>query len=100
MIIDGDTTYSWRNLHLAPRKVESPGLVHFGGFMTFIIGRLLKLKARQTPIAISGDTINPDRSLWFARLDHNLWGRGAGRTLWMRSNNMDTSLTGVTWEML
>lgn len=100
MIIDGDTTYSWKNFHLAPRKVESPGLIHFGGFMTFIIGRLLGFKARQTPIAISGDSINPDRALWYAHLFHKLCGGGAGRTAWSMSENMDTSLTGVTWEML
>jgi F420-0:gamma-glutamyl ligase-like protein len=100
IIIDGDTTYSWKNLHLAPRKVESPGLIHFGGFMTFIIGRLLGFKARQTPIAISGESTNPDRSLWYARLFHKLCGGGAGRTAWSMSENMDTSLTGVTWEML
>jgi F420-0:gamma-glutamyl ligase-like protein len=100
MIVDGDTTYSWRNLHLAPRKTGSPGLIHFGGVTTFIIGRLLGLTARQTPIAISGDTINPDRALWYAKLVHRLCGGGAGRTAWSMSENMETSLTGVTWEML
>ena len=100
MIIDGDTTYSWRNLHLAPRVVDTPGLVHFGGVLTFIIGRLLGFKARQTPIAISGYPINPDRALWYANLFHRLCGEGAGRTVWSMSKNMDTSFTGVTWEML
>ena len=100
MIIDGDTTYSWRNLHLAPRKTESPGMIHFGGVTTFIIGRLCGLKARQTPISVSGEKINPDRALWYAKLFHRLCGGGAGRTAWSMSENMKTSLTGVTWEML
>lgn len=100
MIMDGDTTYSWRNLHLAPRVVDTPGLVHFGGVLTFIIGRLFEFKARQTPIAISGDIINPDRALWYANLFHKLCGVGAGRTVWSMSKNMETSFTGVTWEML
>ncbi len=100
MIMDGDTTYSWRNLHLAPRVVDTPGLVHFGGVLTFIIGRLFGFKARQTPIAISGDIINPDRALWYANLFHKLCGVGAGRTVWSMSKNMETSFTGVTWEML
>ena len=100
MIMDGDTTYSWRNLHLAPRKVESPGLIHFGGVATFIIGRLLGFKARQTPIAIEGEPVNPDRALWYARLFHRQCGGGAGRTAWSMSEKMATSLTGVTWEML
>jgi len=100
MIMDGDTTHSWRNLHLAPRVVDTPGLIHFGGVLTFIIGRLLGFKARGTPIAVSGDPINPDRALWYANLFHRLCGGGAGRTVWSMSSKMKTSLTGVTWEML
>lgn len=100
MIMDGDTTYSWRNLHLAPRTVHTPGLVHIGGFITFIIGRLLGFKARQTPIAVVGEPVNPDRALWYANLFHRLCGRGAGRTVWSMSDTMETSLTGVTWEMM
>jgi F420-0:gamma-glutamyl ligase-like protein len=100
MVVDGDTTYSKGNLHLAPRKTETPGLIHFGGFTTFIIGRALGFKARQTPIAVSGEEINPDKALWYAKLFHKQCGGGAGRTAWSMSQNMDTSLTGVTWEML
>ncbi len=100
MIMDGDTTHSWRNLHLAPRAVDTPGLVHIGGVLTFIIGRIFGFKARQTPIAVSGDKINPDRALWYAKLFHRLCGGGAGRTVWSMSSNMETSITGVTWEML
>ncbi len=100
MIMDGDTTHSWRNVHLAPRKVDTPGLVHIGGVFTFIIGRLFGFKARQTPIAISGEPVNPNRALWYANLFHRLCGGGAGRTVWSMSENMNTSLTGVTWEML
>lgn len=100
MIMDGDTTHSWHNLHLAPRRVDTPGLIHMGGVLTFIIGRLLGFRARQTPIAVSGDPVNPDRTLWYANLFHRLCGGGAGRTVWSMSSNMDTSITGVTWEML
>ena len=100
IIVDGDVTFSWRNLHLAPRRVQTPGLIHFGGFFTFIIGRIFNLKSRQTPIAISGDKLNPDRALWLAKLHHRLCGKGVGRTVWSMSNNMNTTLTGITWEML
>ena len=100
MIVDGDTTYSKKNLHLAPRITATPGLIHFGGFFTFIIGRFFGFKARQTPIAVSGMEINPDRALWYARLFHKQCGGGAGRTAWSMSEKMDTSITGVTWEML
>ena len=36
MIVDGDTTHSWRNLHLAPRRVNVRGFVYFGGFFGFV----------------------------------------------------------------
>lgn len=100
LIVDGDTTYTWRNLHLAPRRVSTPGLIHFGGFTTFLLGRALNLRARQTPIASAGATLNPDRALWYASLYHKRCGRGAGRTVWSMAESMDTGLTEVTWEML
>lgn len=100
MIVDGDSTYSWRNLHLSPRHVEVKGLVHFGGFITFVIGRIFNLRARPTPIAFAGGSINPDLALWLARIAHKVSGPGAGRTVWGMSNRLNTDLIGVTYEML
>jgi F420-0:gamma-glutamyl ligase-like protein len=100
MIVDGDTTYSWRNLHLSPRRVDVPGLIHIGGFLTFIIGRVFNLKSRSTPVALVGESINPDRALWLAKTSHKASGPGAGRTVWGMSKRFDTSLTGITFEML
>ncbi len=100
MIVDGDTTYTWRSLHLAPRRVEAPGLVHLGGFLPFVLGRALGLRARQTPVAVAGGGLNPDRALWLASLYHRRCGRGAGRTVWGMAESMGTGLTGVTWGMM
>jgi len=100
MIVDGDTTYSWRNLHLAPRHVHISGLVHTGGFLTFVIGRMLGLQARSTPVALTGRDFNPDWALTMANIAHRVGGHGAGLTVWDMSEKMGTSLTGVTWEML
>jgi F420-0:gamma-glutamyl ligase-like protein len=100
MIVDGDTTYTWRNLHMAPRRVPTPGLVHLGGFLSFVMGRSLDLRARQTPVAVAGGCLNPDRALWLASLYHRHSGRGAGRTVWGMAESMGTGLTGVTWEMM
>ena len=100
MIVDGDTTYSWRNLHLAPRRLPVPGLVHLGGFLTFVLGRMLGFRARSTPIALAGRDLNPDLALTLANVAHRVSGHGAGRTVWDMSESMGTSITGVTWEML
>lgn len=100
MIIDGDTSYSWRNLHLAPRKLNVPGLVHKGGFIVFLVGRILGFQARRTPVGLAGMDLNPDRALWLANLFHKISGAGAGRTVWSMAKNLETDLTGVTWKML
>ncbi len=100
MIIDGDTTYSWRNLHLAPRRVETPGLIHVGGFLTFLVGRALGFRGRATPIAISGERLNPDLALELADAAHRIRGHGAGRTVWDMCERFGVGPSEVTWKML
>jgi F420-0:gamma-glutamyl ligase-like protein len=100
MIVDGDTTYTHRNLHLSPRGVDVPGLIHGGGFLTFVLGRMLGLKSRSTPVAIVGEQMNPDWALTLANVAHRVRGHGAGRTVWDMTETLETELTGVTWEML
>jgi len=100
MIVDGDTTYTYRNLHLSPRRVGVPGLIHRGGFLTFVLGRMLGLKSRSTPLAIVGEQMNPDWALTLANVAHRVRGHGAGRTVWDMTETLETGLTGVTWEML
>lgn len=100
MIVDGDTTYTWKNIHLAPRRTDIPGLIHVGGFLTFVIGRTLGLKARSTPIGISGKSLNPDWALTLANVAHRVRGYGAGRTVWDMAERFATLFTGVTWSML
>jgi F420-0:gamma-glutamyl ligase-like protein len=100
MIVDGDTTYSLRNLHMAPRRLKVKGLIHFGGFLTFVLGRALGLKERATSIAISGAALNPDYALTLAEIAHRVRGGGAGRTVWSMSRRFRVGLAEVTWEML
>lgn len=100
MIVDGDTSYSWRNLHLGPRRIEVPGIIHLGGFLTFVVGRMLGFKSRSTPIALSGVRLNPEWALTFANVAHRVRGHGAGRTVWDMSESLGTDITGVNWEML
>ena len=100
LIVDGDTTYSWRNVHLSPRKVRVRGLIHLGGFLTFVMGRMFGFKSRSTPIACSAREMNPDWALTLANVAHRVRGHGAGRTVWEMAERLGVELTGVTWEML
>jgi F420-0:gamma-glutamyl ligase-like protein len=100
LIVDGDVTFSWRNLHLAPRRVKFPGLIHVGGFLSFVVGKGLGMRARPTPIAYAGEVINPDRALWLAAAAHRARGSGAGGTVWGMSKRFGTELNGVSLDML
>jgi F420-0:gamma-glutamyl ligase-like protein len=100
IIVDGDTTYSWRNLHLSPRNVPVRGLIHFGGFLTFLLGRMLGFKSRSTPIAHAGESLNPDWTLTLANIAHRVRRHGAGRTVWDMAEKLGVGLTEVTWSML
>jgi len=100
IIVDGDTTYSWRNLHLSPRSVPVRGLIHLGGFLTFLLGRMLGFKSRSTPIAHAGESLNPDWTLTLANVAHRVRRHGAGRTVWDMAEKLGVGLTEVTWSML
>jgi F420-0:gamma-glutamyl ligase-like protein len=100
IIVDGDTTYSWRNLHLAPRNVPVRGLIHFGGFLAFLLGRMLGFKSRSTPLAHAGESLNPDWALTLANIAHRVRRHGAGRTVWDMAEKLGVGLTEVTWSML
>lgn len=100
MIVDGDATFSFKNLHLAPRHVEVEGLVHFGGFLTFVFGRALHLKKRATPIAVSGGTFNPDYALTIAEIANRARGYGAGLTAWDMARRFKVRINEITWKML
>lgn len=100
MIVDGDSTFSAGPLHLAPRPVRVKGLLHFGGFLTFVIGRLLRMKERATPLAIAGEDLPPNFALRVAELAHKAMGEGAGATVWDAAAKFDTDLAGISWEML
>ncbi|MEM3824479.1 MAG: coenzyme F420-0:L-glutamate ligase, partial [Candidatus Bathyarchaeia archaeon] len=82
MITDTDKTYSFRNFHFTPRPKPMKGIRSFGGFVTFVIGRMFKLKRRATPIAVAGCKISADKALEIAEVANHLRGFGAGRTVW------------------
>jgi F420-0:gamma-glutamyl ligase-like protein len=99
LIVDSDKSFSWRNLHLAPRRIETRGLIHLGGFLVFLLGRMLGLRPRATPVASLGIK-NPDLALTLAEAADRVRGYGAGRTVWEMAKRFGVDLTGVTWRML
>jgi len=100
MIIDTDKTYSLGRLHFTPRPKPIRGIYSFGGFLTYVIGRLFNMKRRATPIAVAGCEISVEEALQIAEIANRAQGFGAGRTIWNTAETFRVSLTGVTWEML
>ena len=99
MIVDTDKTYSFRNFHFTHRPVSFDG-IHRLPTAGYILGRILKLKRRSTPIAISGIRLDVESALNIAEAANRARGFGAGRTVWDMADRFGVDLTGVTWEML
>lgn len=100
MIVDTDKTYSWHNLHITPRPSPMKGIVSKGDFLTYVLCRALRLKARATPLALVGFNMSINEALDLAELAHKARGSGAGMTVWDMAERFGVRLTHTTWEML
>lgn len=100
IIVDTDKTYSLRNFHFTPRPKPIQGIYSFGGFITYVIGRMFKLKKRATPIAVAGCNTSAEIALEIAEVANRVRGYGAGRTVWDMAEKFKVKLSEVNWEML
>jgi F420-0:gamma-glutamyl ligase-like protein len=100
IIADTDKTYSFRNFHFTPRPKPIKGVHSLGGFISYVIGRMLRLKRRATPIAVTGCQISAEKALEIAEVANRARGFGAGRTVWDMAEKFKVELTEVSWEML
>jgi F420-0:gamma-glutamyl ligase-like protein len=100
LIVDSDKTYSLRSIHLSPTKTQFPHLTSRGGFLTYLLGRMLKLKPRSTPKAAYPPTLTVEEALNLAERAHHTLGNGAGKTAWDMAERFNVDLSSVTWEML
>lgn len=100
MIADTDKTYSFRNFHFTPRPKPIKSIHSFGGFISYTIGRMFKLKRRPTPVAVAGCKVSVEEALKVANIANRVRGFGAGKTVWDMAEKFKAELTGVSWEML
>jgi F420-0:gamma-glutamyl ligase-like protein len=100
MIADTDKTYSFRGFHFTPRPRPIEGVHSFGGFTSYVIGRMFKLKRRSTPVAVSGCRMCTEEALEIAEVANRARGGGAGRTVWDMAERFKVGLSEVRWEML
>jgi len=100
IIADTDKTYSFRNFYFTPRPKPIKGIHSFGGFISYVIGRMFKLKRRATPIAVAGCKISAEKALAVAEVANRVRGAGAGKTVWDMAEKFKVDLANVSWEML
>jgi F420-0:gamma-glutamyl ligase-like protein len=100
MIVDTDKTYSFRNCHFTPRPKPMKSIHSFGGFLTYVVGRVFRLRKRPTPIAVAGCKISVEEALKIANIANRVRGAGAGKTVWDIAEKFKVGLADVSWEML
>ena len=100
LIVDTDKTYSLRNFHFTPRPRPLEGIHSFGGFITYVIGRMFGFRRRATPIAVSDRNMSVEEALEVAEAANRARGYGAGRTVWEMAERFNVRVDGVSWEML
>jgi F420-0:gamma-glutamyl ligase-like protein len=99
-IVDTDKTYSFKSFHFTPHPKPLKGIHSYGGLFAYVIGRLLKLKRRATPIAVTSSQISVEEILEISKIANRARGSGAGRSIWEMAKTFHVPLDGVTWEML
>ncbi len=100
IIADTDKTYKFRNFFFTPRPKPLKGIHSFGGYTTYIIGRMLKLKKSSTPLAVAGCNLQASEALKITNIADKARGPGSGATVWDMAARFQVEVNGVSWEML
>ncbi|RLG72294.1 MAG: hypothetical protein DRO23_10650 [Thermoprotei archaeon] len=103
MIVDSDRTYYNKkySIALSSRKTCVKGLINLG-VLSYISGRMFRahFKPKATPVSYAGPCMSLELMLEIAEIADKVRGVGAGRTVFEMARRFNTSLNGVTWEML
>lgn len=100
IIIDGDSTFNFKNFYFSPRKTKIKNLKYFTSFFSFIIGRFFKLEKHATPLAISNVELDFNIIIKIIDKANKLMGHGAGETVWDMAKKFKVKPYEITWEML
>jgi F420-0:gamma-glutamyl ligase-like protein len=100
LITDTDRTYSFRNFHFTPRPKPLKSIHTSISIVAYVIGRMLKLKKRPTPLALAGCKLDIESALRIANIADKTRGPGSGATVWDMAARFRVEVTGVSWEML
>jgi F420-0:gamma-glutamyl ligase-like protein len=100
IIADTDKTYKFRNFFFTPRPKPLKGIHSFGGFTTYITGRMLKLKKSSTPLTVAGCNLQAGEALTITNIADKARGSGSGATVWDMAARFQVEVNGVSLDML
>jgi F420-0:gamma-glutamyl ligase-like protein len=100
IIMDTDKTYSFKNFHFTPRPKPLKGIHSFGGVIAYLVGRILKLKKRSTPLAVAGFDLHPFEALKIANIADRASGSGSGATVWDMAARFNVEATAIRWDTM
>ena len=100
IVVDSDKTYSLKNFHFTPRLNSVPGIHHLIGVIGYVIGRLLNLRRRATPLAVVGLEAHVEELLEISDSADRARGVGAGKTVWDMVKKFKVPFTHITYAML
>ena len=100
VIVDTDKTYEFRNFYFTPHPKPMRGIHSIGGVLSYVVGRLFKLRKRPTPLAVAGGRLQAKEALIIANIADRARGPGSGATVWDMAARFKASTTGVSWDLL
>ena len=100
IIADTDKTYEFRNFYFTAYPKPMVGIHSVGGVISYVIGRLFRLRKRSTPIAVAGGRLRVKEALKIANIADRVRGPGSGATVWDMASRFKVATTGVSWEIL
>jgi len=100
IIVDTDKTYTFKNFRFTPHPKPMQGIQSYGGWIAYLIGRVLRLKKKSTPLAIGGGNINVEKALSIANIADRIRGTGSGATVWDMVARFKVKNTEISWNML
>jgi F420-0:gamma-glutamyl ligase-like protein len=100
IIVDTDKTYTYKNFHFTTHPKPMQGIQSYGGWIAYLIGRVMRLKKNSTPLAIGGGNINVEKALSIANIADRIRGSGSGATVWDMAARFKVKNTEISWSML
>ena len=100
VIADTDKTYRFHNFYFTPRPNPMKGIQSFGGVVSYVVGRTLRLRRSSTPLAAAGCLLCAGEALTITNIADRARGPGSGATVWDMASRFHVNIDAVSWEML